>query len=126
MDAILPMVCFISLSSQTHNPLKMSTTDPNIISLTEAAALTKNFRDNNPVTAIIAQKLGKSAIQAILDQTSCVDLRAYYAQTDTGTPTLVFVGVDSNGDDIITGVIADRAAACPLNCSSANALNSDV
>jgi hypothetical protein len=101
--------------------------DPNAdysITLTEASAMTKRFRDNSPSTAIIALVIGASKIQQILDQTGCEGLRAYYALDDSNNPQLVYVGVDADGNDLVNGVLGDRNFPCPASCSSANALNS--
>ncbi|MFA6261228.1 MAG: hypothetical protein WC760_07170 [Bacteroidia bacterium] len=97
------------------------------ISLEDAAALTKNYRDAN-INPIIGEYFGQTAIEEILAQTGCVGIRAYFAICD---PTslepklrLVICGVDSSENDILN-IIAENGSLCPPNCSTANALNSD-
>lgn len=93
------------------------------ITLQAAAQLTGNYRTNNP-NAILGLYYSKDAILEILNQQDCVGVRAYYAETSTGEKTLVFVGVNALGNDMVNGVIADFGVPCPVQCSSANDLNS--
>jgi hypothetical protein len=94
------------------------------ISLTEASAWTKNFRDSITPGQTIAHYYGKDAIQAILNQEGCVGIRIYYALDTAGVKQLVTVGVDASGNDLYQGLLADRTLRCPLSCSAANPLNS--
>lgn len=96
------------------------------ISLDAAAQMTKNFRDTVSTTATIALYFGKKAIQDILNQENCVGLRLYYAINENSQNQLVAVGVDSSGNDLYQGKLADRALCCPNYCSSANPLNSNM
>ncbi len=93
------------------------------ISLAAAAAMTKDYRDNNP-GALVGGFFGKDALQAILDQPECVGIRYYYALDSNDDPTLVLVGAKANEDDIVNGELADAALPDPPNSSSPNALNS--
>jgi len=100
--------------------------NPHQISLSAAAALTKNYRDNN-IGATIALAYDKAAIEEILYQPNCVQLRAYFGETTVGGKALVFVGVDAAGNDILSATppkIADFGSPCPSFCSSPNDLNS--
>jgi hypothetical protein len=98
------------------------------ISLEDAAALTKNYRDAN-INPIIGEYFGQSAIQDILDQTGCVGIRAYFAISDPTSLSpklrLVICGVDEYENDILD-IIAENGTLCPPYCSTADALNSDV
>lgn len=94
------------------------------ITLQEASAFTENYRNaagNNPV---LAHYFGKTKIQAILNQEGCVGMRIYYALSDTGEKQLVITGVDSSGNDMYNGILADRSLMCPTYCSASNPLNS--
>jgi hypothetical protein len=92
------------------------------ITLSEAAAMTANYRNDNP-DETIAHYFGKSAIIDIFNQSGCVGMRVYYAIKDTGEKQLVIVGVDADGNDLYNGKLADRSFNCPSDCSAANPLN---
>lgn len=94
------------------------------IPLATAAQWTKNYRDVNPSTAIIAHYFGKQAISQVLAQTNCVGIRSYYAINADGVKELIIVGVDANGNDLYEGMILDRSFKCPQACSTSNPLNS--
>lgn len=98
--------------------------EPYEISLTEASELTENYRNSVTTGDTIALYFGGDAIQKILDQEGCVGVRFYYATGKTGSPQLVVVGVDASGNDLYTGLIADKAIPCPQVCSAPNPLNS--
>lgn len=92
------------------------------ISLNDAEDLTKEYRQNNP-NSTNGHFYGKNKMLEILNQSGVVGFRAYYG-LDQGTKKLVFVGVDSRGDDLTSGVILDCGVACPPACGRSNPLNS--
>jgi hypothetical protein len=94
------------------------------IPLATAAEWTKNYRTSCPAGSTIAHYFGKDAIQAIMNQTNCVGIRIYYALDDNGAQQLIIVGVDSSGNDLYNGLLAERSTTCPTMCSAANPLNS--
>lgn len=98
------------------------------ITLSNASALTKNFRDSlSDPSAIIGEYFGGDAIRSILNQTGCVGIRIYYGLDSSNVPSLVISGVDANGNDILTPgnvMLADTGRRCPPNCSTSNPLNS--
>jgi hypothetical protein len=96
------------------------------ISLLDASELTKNYRDqfDAETSYIKGEYFGKTALQSLLKQTDCVGARIYYGLKANGTPCLVIVGVDGDGNDITTGEIMEFGALCPSNCSADNELNS--
>lgn len=95
------------------------------ITLTEAAGMTANYREENP-NETKGHFMGKTLIQAILDQTDCVGIRIYYGIDDEGNKELILVGVDENEDDLYEGKIGDKMKPCPSYCGSSNPLNSDT
>lgn len=95
------------------------------ITLATAAAWTKNYRDSAGSGATIGGYYGGSAISAILAQTGCVGIRIYYAIDNTGAKQLVITGVDSSGNDLYNGLLAERGLNCPASCSSSNPLNTN-
>lgn len=96
------------------------------ITLQEASEWTANYRDASAAGSTIAHFFGKDAIQAILNQSNCVGIRIYYAIDDVGEKQLVLVGANAAENDLYEGLLADRGYGCPVNCSSANPLNSNT
>ena len=96
------------------------------IPLAQAAAWTKNYRDTITSGDTIAHYFGKQAIVNILAQANCVGMRIYYALDEAGQKQIIAVGVDANGNDLYTGLLAERTIRCPQMCSSANPLNSNM
>ena len=92
------------------------------ITLAEASAMTANYRNANPGETT-AHAFGKNAITAIFAQTGCVGMRIYYALDDSGVKYLIIVGLDASGNDLSSGLLAERSYLCPNACSSANSLN---
>lgn len=98
-------------------------TEGSAISLSTAAALTKEHRAQNP-SARLGHFFGKDIIEEILRQEGCVGIRIYYGiDSDTGKRELVIVGANDEEDDMLD-LIADVSAPCPARCSSSNDLNS--
>jgi hypothetical protein len=93
------------------------------ISLNEAATMTSAYRSANP-NATRGHFAGSSILNNILTQSGCVGIRTYYGIDSSGQKQLVMVGVDASGNDMTSGIIADRLIACPQLCSTSNPLNS--
>lgn len=93
------------------------------ITLEEAAALAARFRAARP-NAVKGLYLGHAAIEAILDQDHCAGMRMYHGVENDGTPHLVSVGVDPDGNDLFLGRLSQRNIPCPPYCGFANPLNS--
>lgn len=96
------------------------------ITLSEASALTANYRAASASTAVLGHYFGKTIINDILAQEDCVGIRIYYALTSTGEKQLVLVGVDEDENDLCDGVLGDKSFLCPPICGTSNALNSDI
>ena len=94
------------------------------ITLAEAAALTKRFRDQMNPTDRKGGFFGKEKLLEILNQTDCVGIRYYYGLDRDNKQVLVLTGVLANEDDMVDGVLAELALPCPIRCSNDNALNS--
>lgn len=93
------------------------------ITLEEASYLTANYQEQASLDQVTAEYFGKEALIAILQQKGAVGLRIYYGMDDYGTSKLVLVGVNSNGDDMTDGLLAERGNICPPLCSKQNELN---
>lgn len=95
-----------------------------IISLDEASKLTNKYRAQAAKDAIKGGLFWKDYVQKLLDQPGCVALRYYHAQDEKGSPLIVLVGVDGDGNDIASGVLLEFGNLCPPICGIANQLNS--
>lgn len=93
------------------------------ITLQEAATMTLNHRTANP-SARLGHFMGKDILNQILGQSGCVGIRVYHGLDSSGNREVVFVGVDANENDMVTGIIADMSKPCPSFCSIQNSLNS--
>ena len=85
-----------------------------------AVELSKNYTRINASEDVIAQNFGKELVNKILAQPGCVGVRLYYGKHADGKSGIIIVGVDKNGKDIITGVIAKPAIICPPYCDGLN------
>jgi len=94
-----------------------------LISLTNAATLTSKFRNTNPTATVWGEYFGKDAVQAILNQGGAVGIRIYYGTNNIGTPVLVLVGVNSNGQDLKAGPLDESGFPCPPLCDSSKTLS---
>ncbi|WP_300666720.1 hypothetical protein [Fluviicola sp.] len=92
------------------------------ISLEQGAELTGRYQTNHP-NSIIAGAIGKTNIDALLAQSDCHGIRVYLGENVDGKTEYVWVGVDSNGNDILN-LIIDRTVMCPTTCGGNNPLNS--
>ena len=93
------------------------------ITLAEASELTNNFQRQASPDQIIGGYFGREAILNILAQEGCVGIRYYYGLDNSGVPHIVLVGVNAEGNDMITGILAERAFKCPPFCSELDELN---
>ena len=94
------------------------------ISVMDASALTRNYREKAGKNAIKGGFFGGAAVQQLLEQEGVVGLRYYYAQERDGRPVLVIVGVDQYGNDLVDGFLLERGIPCPPFCGWVNSLNS--
>jgi hypothetical protein len=92
------------------------------ISLEEAAKLTKNFRISAAAEAMLGGFFGKTALSNILNQDGCVGMRIYNAKFQDGKLTYVLVGVNTAGDDLEDGELAEIVLPCPPYCPKASTL----
>jgi hypothetical protein len=87
------------------------------ISLETASEWTANYRTANP-GSIKAYFYGRTILLDILGQNDCVGIRIYYAMDGEGVKQLILVGVDADGNDQTSGIVADRGYPCPSYCDS--------
>ncbi len=96
------------------------------ITIAEASVLTAKYRQHAGIGATKGGMFWKEPVEVLLSQERCVALRFYYAENGDGKPTLVLVGVDKEGKDILDGVMLDLVWPCPPFCDQANVLNSNT
>ena len=87
-----------------------------------AADFVKAYETTHP-TEVRGYVLGRNIIDQILAQPGCVGMRFYYGLNEEGQKTLVYVGLDQNGKQLVNysvvtpesqiqsekGIVADRA-----------------
>lgn len=93
------------------------------IPLSEAAALTANYRKSHP-GAILGEYFSKKALIAILEQSECVGARIYFGEDENRILRMVITGVTENQNDLYNGLLAEKGWQCPPYCSTENPLNS--
>ena len=85
------------------------------------AQMISSFRQENP-TETLGYFIGRNIIEQVLAQPGCVGIKFYNACNETGAKTLVYVGVNASGNDMLTvssinvdgrleavnGIVADR------------------
>jgi hypothetical protein len=92
----------------------------------EVAQLWAERWNKNPdvLKGIKAFKILGSNVTSIMKQPGIVDIRAYMGIRDDGTPTLIIVGVDAKGDDVIDPEkghhVYDYTEPCPPCCNGAS------
>ena len=64
-----------------------------------AAKMVKDYNDSNP-SQQYCFNLGKNVIEQVLAQPSCVGMRFYKAINEQGEETLVYAGIDKDGNSI--------------------------
>lgn len=94
------------------------------ISLEDAAAMTKRYRDQMTDTQKKGGAFGIDGIKKVLNQDGSIGIRYYYGFDDRGIQVLVLVAIDIDGNDMVDGNIAEISVTCPSFCSTDNALNS--
>jgi hypothetical protein len=58
----------------------------------------------------------RAAIDKILAQPGCARLRFYHGKNEDGTPAMILVGIDAEGNDMAKGCIMDTMQPCPPFC----------
>ena len=97
------------------------------IPLAAAAAMTRRHRETRGAKGAAEGERGamlfRAPVEALLAQKGCEGLRIYYARDDKDVPTLVLVGVDKDGNDLVSGDVLEWVYPCPPFCGDPNALN---
>ena len=94
------------------------------ISLADAAKKTKKYKEKKEhKKGFPPGAFHRLAFERILAQPGCVGIRAYPAEQEDGLDTIVIVGVDEHGNDMVAGELAQDVFTCPEYCSDDNPLN---
>ncbi|MEO5799341.1 MAG: hypothetical protein ABIZ70_10570 [Gemmatimonadales bacterium] len=94
--------------------------DDHRITLAEAIAYTHAWQKSNP-DETRAWMLPRGIIDEILKQPLCAGIRVY-AGLVRGSESLIWVGTDANGKDLVDGPIAEECYDCPPICDSTSPL----
>lgn len=94
------------------------------ISLEDAAALTRRYRDGAGKGAEKAGAFHADQVRGLLAQPGCAAFRIYYGIQEDGRDALILVGVDGNDRDMTGGVLLEWHFPCPPICEEGSALNS--
>ncbi|WP_276497407.1 hypothetical protein [Pontibacter litorisediminis] len=90
------------------------------IDLATAAKWTKNYRERatpDPRGFVVkGHFFGREILQEILDQPGCMGIRMYHARDERGQRQVVLVGANADGEDMVSGTVADGAKVCPPDC----------
>ena len=91
------------------------------IGIALGAKMISDYRMSNP-NDVTAHYIGRNILLQILAQPGCVGIKFYNAYNETGSKTLVYVGVNAEGNDMLNittinqsgtlesrqGIVADR------------------
>jgi hypothetical protein len=116
------VLCFVTLIVTTIVKTQTGLNNNHFISLATAERYVINYVTNRTAPQINGGLFDRDAFDAILRQPDCEGIRYYYAKKDDGSPTIVVVGVNSAGNDIETGIIAEEISPCPPFCGSPGTL----
>lgn len=94
------------------------------ISLEAAAAQTKRYRQDGKLRSGDCEAFLGPQVQALLSQAGCVGVRIYKGFDKESMDSLILVGVDGDGNDMVKGLLLDAGLRCPPFCGDSNALNS--
>jgi len=94
-----------------------------LTSLAEGSAMTREYRESAGREAMKGGYFARNIFEKILAQEGCVGIRNYFAEHNDGTPAVVLVGVDENGNDLSRGWLGEDML--PFT-GSTNILNSDL
>ena len=105
------------------NGLAFTGEENHSITLAEALNFVENYRKDKEANAIKGGFFGRELYEKILGQEGCVGIRCYFAENLDGTPTIVMVGVNAKGDDMVNGIVGEDLIPCPPFCGHDNVLN---
>jgi hypothetical protein len=121
---LMALAVFLFATGATNagaRPQEVTGANNHIITLDQATKMIQNYAAA-PRYSVKGGYFDRSIFDKILAQKDCIGVRCYYAQKDDGSPSIVLVGVDSQGKDIAAGVLGDDWIPCPPMCGIASPL----
>jgi hypothetical protein len=89
----------------------------NIINLEQAETETHAYQNNPQFQGLTKScAIDKNAYEQLLAQPGVEKVRTYFGLDSNNQLSIVVVGVDAQGDDIIYGVILGDDEKCPYYC----------
>jgi hypothetical protein len=92
------------------------------ISLAEAKLHIQRHKKNPIHPKHHGGSFDRAAIDKILAHPDCKALRIYHGKNEDGSPSLVLVGVDAAGKDMISSSIMEKIRPCPPYCDDGSEL----
>lgn len=96
------------------------------ITLSKLASLTKAYRKTIQPGEVTGGFFWKTGIERVIDQPAAVGMRYYFALREDQLPTLILVGVDENGQDLLDGIYSERSVPCPPFCGYKAIQNGEI
>ncbi|MHC2990728.1 hypothetical protein OB13_03725 [Pontibacter sp. HJ8] len=84
---------------------------------------TANYRRQAGQGKVHCHMFGKDTIRELLDQDGCMGIKIYYALNDEGKQQVLLVSTDADGNNMEDGLILDKSASCPPDCSGTGDLD---
>jgi hypothetical protein len=96
------------------------------ITLAEAKEMCRGHRasEGKGKGYLRACAFGRPVLDEILSQPGCAGVRVYLGRNKEGETTLLAVGIDDSGADLVNGTIANDAWPCPPFCPDGDTLDS--
>jgi hypothetical protein len=93
-----------------------------VITENQAKNFTHIFQQKHP-NEKKAYFVGSNKVEMILEQEGCIGIRIYDGlDSETSEENRVLVGVDTDGEDMVDGIILDELIPCPEKCSKNSSL----
>jgi|WetSurMetagenome_2_1015567.scaffolds.fasta_scaffold166631_1 hypothetical protein len=88
--------------------------------------LVANFRKNPQAPKSQGASFNRGAFDKILAQNGCEEIKMYWAQEKDGKFTVVLVGVDAAGKDMVAGSIMEMSRPCPPWCDATSPFTMEI
>jgi len=119
----LALITFLDVHRVDAQQHSYTGNEDHAVSLDQAVRYIHSFKANPETPSVNGGYFGRGVFEKMLSQSGCAGIRYYYAKGDSGVATLILVGVDSSGNDLYGGVLAEKTWPCPPYCSAPNPLN---
>jgi len=103
------------MHAKHSTPVTFTGNEKHLITLDDATRLTENYRRTVPDGNTLGGSFSQQIIDKLLRQQICVGIRIYFGSQDDGAPTFVLVGVNSNNNDLFSGVLGTHPSMSPAS-----------